>query len=131
MAHKRNTKGLAKAAKQRREDTIKRVNATLERLSQEKQKINFNIVAQEANVGKPWLYKEKAIRERIESLRQQTYAIKLQKTSQTSTHTASEKSKVNLIVMLKERVRKLETENKTLKKQMEVLYGQLYRQKQA
>lgn len=124
MTHQRNTAGLAKAAKERREATIQRVNLALDQLLKENKKVNFNTVAKVANVGKPWLYKEDDIRKRIEMLREQTRVNSQTKTTN-QTYKTSDKSKDNLIVMLKERTRKAEAENKALKQKIEVLYGQL------
>ena len=124
MTHQRNTEGLAKAAKERRQATIKRVNSALDRLLKDNKKINFNTVAKAANVGKPWLYKEKVIRDRIETLREQT-RMNAQTEKSNQSHKASDQSKDHLIAMLKERVRKVEAENKELKQKIEVLYGQL------
>lgn len=124
MTHKRNTTGLSKAAKNRREATIQRVTLALNRLMKENKKINFNVVSKEARVGKPWLYKETEIRLKIEQLREKTSWSQTTLKTQ-SNHKASDQSKENLIATLKDRVRKVEAENKELKQKLEVLYGQL------
>jgi len=88
---------------------------------------NFARGSKVANVGKPWLYKEKSIRKKIEILRKQIGLIK--GSPQDISSAASNKSKDNIVKMLKERIAKLETENTKLKKQVEVLYGELYQKR--
>lgn len=125
MTHKRNTAGLAQAAKQRRQNTIERVKQAIENLIKKNSPINFNSVSKAAQVGKPWLYKENCVRQQIESLRQQTRMTK-QKIAAPKSQLASDKSKDHIITMLKEKIRSVEGENKKLKQQIEILYGQLY-----
>ena len=129
MTHKRNTDGLVRAAKERRQQTITRVNAAIKKLVKENKKVNFNIISKIANVGKPWLYQETNIRGKIEKLRQSD----LKKDSVGSNilrQTASDKSKDSIICMLKERIKKLTAANKDLKNQLEIVYGKLYRQEE-
>ncbi len=130
MSHKRNTAGLIKAAKQRRQDTIKRVEKTIIKLLKDKMSINFNSVSKVSGVGKPWLYKEQKVREQIEFLRQQRQ-INTSQAQDKQPQRASDKSKENIILMLKERVKLLDNENKKLKHQIEVLYGELCTTKEA
>jgi hypothetical protein len=125
MTHKRNTAGLSLAAKERREATIKRVELAIKILIKGKKAINFNSVSKIANVGKPWLYKEDAIRKQIKDLREKTRFID-DSFQTTSPNKASKKSKDHIIQMLKDRIRKLENENKKLQEQVEILYGELY-----
>ncbi len=124
MTHKRNTKGLADAAKIRREETIKRVNSAIELLIKQKHVINFNSVAKIANVGKTWLYNEIDVRDRILNLRIKNVA-NIQKNNSLEEKNAS--SKIALIHMLKNRIKELKTENLELKKQIEVVYAELYK----
>ena len=125
MSHKRNISGLLKAAKQRRQDIKKRVEQTITYLLKENKAINFNSISKYSGVGKPWLYKEIQIRKKIEILRQQTQAKKMHRQPKQSQQ-ASYKSKDNIIMMLKERIKLLSLENKKLKEQVEVLYGEIY-----
>ena len=124
MTHKRNTTGLAQAAKDRRAATIKRVESAIKLLIKEKKEINFNVISKIANVGKPWLYKEDTIRNQIENLREKTRFMEHLIHTE-SLNKASKKSKDHIIQMLKDRVRKLEMENKKLHEQIETLYGEL------
>ena len=86
--------------------------------------INFNTVSEEAGVSKAWLYREEGIAERIKRLRVQK-SLKSGKTSDKSAK-PSDASKDALLTTLKERVKELETENKSLKEQVEALYGRLH-----
>ena len=122
MTHKRNTAGLANAAKLRREETILRVNNAINGLIKQKQAVNFNAVSKMAVVGKTWLYNEIEVRDRILSLRKKRIT-DIQKNGPADEINVSCKS--SLIVMLKNRIKELEVENKVLKKQIEVIYGQL------
>lgn len=120
MSHQRNTQGLVIAAKNRRESTMKRVHVAIQSLGAEKKVINFNSVAKAANVGKTWLYKEADIKEKILRYRGKNTEIKI------STQSAfSADSKDALLKMLKERIKQIEAENRDLKKQIEILYGEL------
>jgi hypothetical protein len=130
MTHKRNTVGLARAAKERRESTMERVEAAIKLLVKEKKAVNFNSISKIANVGKPWLYKENSIRQQIEGLREKTQFIE-HMVQNNSPNKASNKSKDNIIKMLRDRISKLEFENKKLQEQVETLYGELYSKMEA
>jgi len=122
MTHQRNTKGLADAAKNRRQDTIKKVNQAINLLLKKGKAINFNAVAKEANVGKTWLYKETEVKERI--LNARADHLNKRKLICNSDKINSE-SKDALIKMLKDKYNEVEKENYQLKKQIEILYGEL------
>ncbi|MDP3705071.1 MAG: DUF6262 family protein [Legionellaceae bacterium] len=128
MTHERNTSGLTRAAQDRRKLTIKRVEAAIKLLINDRKPINFNTVSKTANVGKPWLYKEDAIRKQIEDLREKNGLLD-HFTCDNSSKKASQKSKDNIVQMLKERVSKLDAENHKLKEQIEALYGELFNKK--
>ena len=121
MAHQRNTEGLSTAAKNRRQSTIKRVNEAIHSLLTEKKVINFNSVSKAANVGKTWLYKEADIKKKISEYRDKNLDQKIMDKSNPS----SSASKESLLKMLQERIKQVEAENRELKRQMEILYGQL------
>lgn len=126
MTHKRNTEGLSIAAKQRREDTKKRVNTAIKVLLKEGKPINFNSISKAANVGKPWLYKEASVRQKIEKFRKARFSINENALQNTLPDDASHKSKDHIIQMLKDRINKLETENKKLQEQVQALYGEMF-----
>jgi hypothetical protein len=123
MTHKRNTNGLANAAKNRRENTIKKVNDAINHLMKNNEPVNFNSVSKAARVGKPWLYKETDVYNKIMSLRDNNYFKSIEKKE--LKQNISQNSKNNIIGMLKEKIKTIETENKKLKSQIEILYGKL------
>lgn len=124
MTHKRNVDGLVKSAKKRRQKTIKRTEQALKKLIKEDKVINFKRVAEEADVSTAWLYKEEQFCERIKKLREQQ---KNYGSVEKNRKNTSEKSKDAMITAMRSRVKELEEENKQLKEQIEVLYGELYR----
>jgi hypothetical protein len=67
--HIRNTDGLKEYALSKKEDVIKRVDSTIQRLIIEKKPINFNSISIEAKVSKTYLYSHEDIRKRIKELR--------------------------------------------------------------
>jgi hypothetical protein len=96
--------------------------STIQSLAAENKVINFNSVAKAANVGKTWLYKESDIKEKILKYREH----KDQKISNKQI-SSSAASKENILQMLRNRIKEIEAENRELKKQIEILYGQLRR----
>lgn len=124
MTHKRNTTGLASSAASKKEATIKKTEAAISELLKASAVINFNTVAEKAGVSKAWLYREPAVADRIKRLRGQ------QASNQAKAHKeserASEASNHALVTTLKARVKELESENRELKKQLEVVYGKLH-----
>src|ERR1043166_1770971 len=68
----RNTTGLQVSARRRAENTRLRVADAIATLLREpSQRINFNSVAAAAGVAKAYLYREPALRDRIDVLRRQ------------------------------------------------------------
>lgn len=66
----RNTEGLKEFAEKKNQETIEKVNKTIDKLKRSKtKKINFKIVAEEAGVSKATLYNNDILKERILSLR--------------------------------------------------------------
>ncbi|MEO0378202.1 MAG: DUF6262 family protein [Cyanobacteria bacterium P01_A01_bin.17] len=123
MAVKRSVEGLKKNAEKKRQETFEKVEKGIQRLIKEKRTINFNTVAEASGVSKAWLYKEEGVRNRIEYLREQSGSKKRLPARQR----ASDASKGALIRTLKERVKKLEAENKDLRRQNEVASGHILR----
>jgi len=114
-----NTQGIEQAAQKKREQTFERVNIAIQQLLKERRDISFATVAEVANVSRTWLYNNKVIREKIEELRNQSSS----KTAVPSHLKPSDSSKETIIKTLKERVKKLEIENRGLRDQLEVVYG--------
>jgi hypothetical protein len=119
----RNTEGLRRNAQQRHQQTAHRADEGIRRLLQEGRPVNFQAVAEAARVSTAWLYQHSEIRERIEHLREQQ---SLQVSSAPKMR-ASEASKDAMQATLRQRVKQLEAENRELKQQLEVVYGQLYK----
>ena len=120
MAVQRNVEGLRQNARKKRQEALEKVEQGIRQLLKEGRTVNFNTVAQAANVSKAFLYKELEIKERIELLRQQGT-----KKAPEFKQRASDASKDAIIRNLRERVKKLEAEVKGLRKQNEVAYGQV------
>ncbi len=124
MTHKRNTTGLASSAASKKEATLKKTETAISELIKANDIINFNTVAEKAGVSKAWLYRETDIAGRIKRLRDQQ--ANQEPKAYKETQRASDASKSALVTTLKARVKELESENRELKKQLEVLYGKLH-----
>ena len=123
MTHERNIEGLRKSAQLRHEQAIQRTEEGIRRLLQEGRPVNFNTVAQAARVSTAWLYQHPEVRSRIEHLREQFILREVPAPKAR----ASDASKDAMLAALRQRVKQLEAENRELKRQMEVVYGQLYK----
>lgn len=124
MTHKRNTTGLASSAASKKEATVKKTEAAISELLKASAVINFNTVAEKAGVSKAWLYREPAFADRIKRLRDQQAGN--QQKAHKESERASEASNQALVTTLKARVKELESENRELKKQLEIVYGKLH-----
>lgn len=124
MTHKRNTSGLASSAARKREATLEKTETAISELLKANASINFNTVAEKAGVSKAWLYRTDAVADRIKRLRDRQ-ASKEPKAYK-EVQRASDASKSALVTTLKARVKELESENRELKKQLEVVYGKLH-----
>lgn len=83
--------------------------------------INFNSVAKVTGVSKSWLYRHDEISTVIEELRS------TQRESRPSRIAADSESKNAVIDALKQRIQRLESENKELRMQVEIFYGELHK----
>lgn len=124
MTHKRNTEGMKQSLKQKRLDALSRVKSSIIKLRRNNSVINFSIVSKEANVIRSFLYKEAEIKEQILFLSEESQ-VASSKQSKVVSISASEKSKDNIIKMLRQKLKDTEAENKKLKEQVELLYGRL------
>lgn len=120
-----NTKALIDYSKRKTSNTQKKVEEALKRMIKRQMKINFNSVSEEASVSKGFLYKDEELRHRIETLRKQQDGLSSPKQVKRN---MSDKSKDVLIASLRNRIEKLEEENKRLKKQLQKDLGQFYKQ---
>ncbi|MBD2296739.1 hypothetical protein H6G06_25460 [Anabaena sphaerica FACHB-251] len=121
MKHERNTDGLKENAIKKRDEAKARTDKAIQQLIKDKKKINFNTVAEAADVSKAWLYKEPEIKERIQSLREQCLDEK-KLPPQERTSESSWKAKYQT---LKDRLQRIEAENRGLRDQLEVAYGRI------
>jgi hypothetical protein len=122
----RDTRGLRANAQRKAAITEHRAEAALALLIAEQRPITFKAVAETAGISTAWLYEHEAIKERIIHLRtQQTpkAQVKLPPREQ-----ASSASKDAMIAALRQRIQKLEQENRNLKRQVEVAYGLIHQQ---
>lgn len=121
--HKRNTEGLRQHAREKHDRARYKCEQAIKGLLRERKKINFKRVADAANVSPSWLYKQKDLREQIAYLRHaENSKIIIPKNEQ-----ANLASKNQIIAALRLRISTLEAENRDLRQQHEVLYGELDR----
>ncbi|WP_042678823.1 DUF6262 family protein [Anaerosalibacter massiliensis] len=109
---------------ERRANTRKKVDEAIQRLIKANKAINFNSVAQEAGVTKATSYNNADIRESIETLRHQQSQVP------TPAQVKREMDKNNkdaIIASLKRKIKKLEEENKQLRKQVKISYADIYK----
>lgn len=122
MSHERNVEGLKTSAGKRRQETLRRTEEAIRLLLAQKRPVNFQSVAQTASVSAAWLYREQAVRERIEHLRGTTARpVELRRKT-----AATDASKDAIIEALQVRIRRQDEEIRELRKQLEVSYGRLY-----
>lgn len=129
MTHERNVEGLKQSAAQRHLEAVQRTEQGIRQLLLEERPVNFHTVAQIAGVSSAWLYRQTDIRQRIEHLRTGPGLARSvqagQNTRGTGAARASDASKDAMLATLRQRVKQLEEENRGLKAQLEVVYGQL------
>lgn len=119
MTHERNAEGLRQKAQEKKQAAFERTNQAINRLVKSGKKINFHTVAEAASVSVPYLYKQDAIKERIDHLRKQQSPIK----GLPPKETVSDDSKKAIVITLKKRVRDLEAETRGLRDHIEVIQG--------
>jgi len=123
----RNIDGLRAHAQQKTVETARRAEAAIAHLLQEHRPINFKTVAEAAGISTAWLYGNEMLKQRIMRLRgQQTPVVQVKVPPREQ---ASSASKDAMIAALRQRIQKLEKENRDLKQQVEVANGLLYQQK--
>ena len=121
MSTKRNTEGMNKAALQKKIDTINQVKEALITMEKESIPINVLSVYKFTGVSRSWLYKEPSIKDIILKIKDQSnnrfmqdQAIKLK----------SQERKIEILTKQNKSLRKNIDE---LKQQLEVAYGELYK----
>ncbi len=120
---KRNIDGLQRTAQQKAVITRQRAEDAIALLLREHRPITFKAVAETARVSTAWLYANEDIKQRILHLR-------TQQTPETRDtiplrEQASNASKDTMIAALQKRVKEQAAEIRELKRQLEVVYGQL------
>lgn len=122
----RNIDGLRAHAQQKALDTARRAEAAIAHLLKEQRPVNFKTVAETAGISTAWLYGNETLKQRIMHLRlQQVPAVQVKIPQREQ---ASSASKDAIIAALRQRIKKLEEENRSLKRQVEVANGLLYEQ---
>lgn len=116
-------KALRQSAQAKRKEAFEKVDAGIKKLLKEGKPINFSQVVAASGVSRAWLYKEPEVKARIDQLRaQSTQGKKLPRKI-----SATEASTKALNATLKARVKRVEAENRELRRQNETVYGQLLR----
>lgn len=124
----RNIDGLRVHAQQKAVETAHRAEAAIAHLLKEQRPINFKTVAETAGISTAWLYGNDALKQRIIHLRvQQVPAVQVKIPQREQ---ASSASKDAMMAALRQRIKKLEEENRVLKQQVEVANGLLYQQRE-
>ena len=112
---------LKKTQAARKEDARESVHQAVERLQKMGGKINFHTVAREAKVSVSYLYKYPDLKQYIAELRSK------QSHLPPPAKPVSSKSHSRVVSRLKERIQKLEEQNRELRRKNEALAGQVYR----
>ena len=125
---KRNTQTIVRLAAEKSQDARRRVIAAITKMQRDGAAINFNTVCAAARVSKTFLYdpKHSDLAQQIRSLRQVTPQSTATKST---TAEKSDSAKDAQIARLKERVRTLEEQVRSLKDENELLYGKLTNRK--
>ena len=121
MSNERKIEALKEATERKRQEALDKTNQAINTLVKKGQPITFTSVAKEAGVSTAYLYKYDELKNRIQQLQQQQKGqLKPQ-----SPQPASDKSRQVIVNQLRERIKKLEIENRDLRHQIAVVYGQL------
>lgn len=114
---------LNRVQEERKQQTLAKVEQTLDRMLRCGMKINFSTLAQEANVSQSYLYKYPEIKTRIAEIRNQQSSMPRPRNPEP----ASAKSNQVIVSRLKDRIKKLEAEVTGLRNINEGLAGRVYR----
>ena len=115
-------KTLRTTQKQRQEEARNRVYQAIERLQKLNAKINFHTISREAQVSVSYLYKYPEIKQHIAELRSKQNSIPVKPVAKPNST-----SQGKIVTRLQEKIKKIEAENKELKRKCEALAGQVYR----
>jgi hypothetical protein len=118
----RNTEGLKRSARLRRESAMQRALAAVQRMDTPEREINFRTVAAEAEASTPWLYSQEELRVCIIRSRRITTRI----ASPASASQDRERvSRQNIVAALRFRIKTLEEKNRELTSVLELAYEEL------
>lgn len=120
MAVKRSVEGLRRNAQKKKQETLEKAKKGIQSLVKDKRPINFNTVAEASGVSKAWLYRETDIKDQIKQLRAQSSGSKKQLPANQQ---ASDATKDAWIKKLRDSNKRLQAENKDLRRQNEVNGG--------
>lgn len=114
--------GLEAATLKKKDDTLKRAETALTEMIDKGIAINFSSVAKYASVSKTWLYQQSDLSERIRNSRASHDGI--QRNVEFMTKVAAQQRKIEKLEI---QVKNKNEEISRLKKQLEVVYGALYK----
>lgn len=113
---------LKKTQEQRKQDSKNRVYQAIERLQKLNAKINFHTIAREAQVSVSYLYKYPELKQHIGELRSKQNSLPVSPIAKPNST-----SHGKVVTRFQEKIKRLEVENKELKRKCEALAGQVYR----
>ncbi|MGB5633265.1 MAG: DUF6262 family protein [Waterburya sp.] len=119
---KSRIKTLKQTQKQRQEDARNRVYQAIERLQKLNAQINFHTISREAKVSVSYLYKYPELKQHIAELRSKQNSLPVKPVAKPNST-----SQGKVITRLQSKIKKIESENKELKRKCEALAGQVYR----
>ena len=120
---KRNIDGLQRTAQQKAVITRQRAEEAIALLQRSHRPITFTAVAETARVSTAWLYANEDIKQRILHLR--TQQMPETRAPIPLREQASNASKDTMIAALQKRIKEQAAEIRELKRQLEVVYGQI------
>ncbi|WP_035322547.1 DUF6262 family protein [Peribacillus kribbensis] len=112
---KRNTNGLKQHAEIKKRLSLEKVEQAVQKMIKNKEKINFNAVADASGVSKSYLYKNEDVRERIVQLREQQEGLPSPKQMKTE---MTNKSKDILMAAKNKKIKQLEEELLSIKEEL-------------
>ena len=121
-----NLNGLRQNWKSRGMAAREKALETIEQMTMNGEKINFNSVSKSSGISKSFLYETTEIRKRIEEQRRCEVDSEMNRRAQ---YDKTSRSKDVIIEAKSKRIAALEEENSKLKRELELLRGLLYSQK--
>ncbi len=118
-----NIDGLMEYSKGKKDIAIQKVDDAIRKLATNECKINFNTVSKESGVSRSFLYKEMAIKKRIEGLRNKQINHEI---NQRAKFDKTAKSKDVIMQAKDKKIARLEEENTKLKLQLQYLQTRSY-----